>query len=69
MQFTIINKENNTLIGNCDFKEFGRRHQVLTLKNKVYDDIYMKILKSDYYKEAFYYLINSKMFLFIEKIS
>jgi len=33
----------------CGFKEFGRRHNVVTIKNKLYDDIYMEILKEDYY--------------------
>jgi len=34
----------------CGFKEFGRRHNVVTIKNKLYDDIYMEILKEDYFK-------------------
>ena len=32
------------------FKEFGRRHNVITIKNKLYDEIYMEILKEDYFK-------------------
>ena len=32
-------------------KEFGRRHNALPLKNKLYDEIYMEILKEEYYKE------------------
>lgn len=36
---------------NCGFKEFGRRHQVLPLKGNLYDDVYMEILRSDYYKD------------------
>ena len=32
------------------FKEFGRRHNVLTIKNKLYDEIYMEILKEDYFQ-------------------
>ena len=34
----------------CGFKEFGIRHQVLPMNNKLYDDIYMEILKDDYFK-------------------
>lgn len=33
------------------FKEFGRRHQAIPIKNKWYDEIYMEILKSDYFKK------------------
>lgn len=33
------------------FKEIGRRHEVVRLKGKYYDDIYMEILESDYRKE------------------
>lgn len=32
------------------FKEFGRRHQVIPMNNNWYDEIYMEILKSDYFK-------------------
>lgn len=35
----------------CGFKEIGRRHEVVKLKGKYYDDIYMEILESDYRKE------------------
>lgn len=34
----------------CGFKEFGRRHEVYPLKNKWYDEIYMEILKKDYFR-------------------
>ncbi len=34
----------------CGFKEFGKRHNTITIKNESYDDIYMEILRSDYYK-------------------
>lgn len=33
----------------CGFKEFGRRHNVMPIKNKWYDEIYMEILKEDYF--------------------
>lgn len=35
----------------CGFKEYGRRHQVMPMHNKLYDDIYMEILRCDYYKD------------------
>ena len=34
----------------CDFKEFGRRHKSIQLKNKYYDEIYMEVLREDYFK-------------------
>jgi len=34
----------------CGFKEFGRRHKALPLKNKWYDIVYMEILREDYFK-------------------
>lgn len=32
------------------FKEFGRRHNTMTIKNITYDEIYMEMLKEDYFK-------------------
>ena len=37
----------------CGFKEFGKRHQVLPMHNKLYDEIYMEILKNDYFKQNY----------------
>lgn len=34
----------------CGFKEFGRRHKCKPMKNNWYDEIYMEILKEDYFK-------------------
>lgn len=34
----------------CGFKEFGRRHKVIPMKNVWYDEIYMEMLKEDYFK-------------------
>lgn len=31
------------------FKEFGRRHKTIPIKNVWYDDIYMEILREDYF--------------------
>lgn len=33
------------------FKEFGRRHKAIPLKNKFYDIIYMEILREDYFND------------------
>lgn len=33
------------------FKEFGRRHKCYNIKNTWYDEIYMEILREDFYKE------------------
>jgi len=32
------------------FKEFGRRHNTTIIKNVTYDEIYMEILREDYFK-------------------
>ena len=34
-----------------DFKEFGRRHKCYNIENTWYDEIYMEILREDFYKE------------------
>ena len=33
------------------FKEFGRRHKCYNIENNWYDEIYMEILREDFYKE------------------
>lgn len=33
------------------FKEFGRRHKCYNIENTWYDEIYMEILREDFYKE------------------
>ena len=34
----------------CGFQEFGHRHETYPLKGKLYDEIYMEILKKNYFK-------------------
>ena len=34
----------------CGFKEFGRRHNSMIIKNVSYDEIYMEMLREDYFK-------------------
>lgn len=34
----------------CGFKEFGKRHKSICIKNTWFDEIYMEILKEDYFK-------------------